>query len=45
MEYMNGLTSNPSYELQLPYGAYVAAKMNAEIGAKYNVEKMVNWCT
>ena len=44
MEYLNGLTSNPSYELQLPYGAYVAAKMNAEIGTKYNIEKMVNWC-
>jgi len=44
MEYLNSLTSNPSYELQLPYGAYVAAKMNAEIGTKYNVEKMVNWC-
>lgn len=44
LEYLNGLTSNPSYELQLPYGAYVAAKMNAEIGTDYNINKMVNWC-
>jgi hypothetical protein len=44
MEYLNSLGSNPSYELQLPYGVYTAAKMNAEIGTKYNIEKMVNWC-
>ncbi len=44
LEYLNSLTSNPSYELQMPYGAYVAAKMNAEIGTDYNVNKMVNWC-
>jgi concanavalin A-like lectin/glucanase superfamily protein/type IX secretion system substrate protein len=44
LEYLNNLSTNPSYELQLPYGAYVAARMNAEIGTNYDVEKMVNWC-
>ena len=44
MEYLNNLGSNPSYELQLPYGVYAAAKMNAEVGTQYNIEKMVNWC-
>lgn len=44
MEYLNSLTINPSYELQLPYGAYTAAKMNAETGTRYDVPKMVNWC-
>ncbi|MCW8849313.1 MAG: LamG domain-containing protein, partial [Melioribacteraceae bacterium] len=44
MEYLNGLSSNPSYELQLPYGVYTAAKMNAELGTNYDIEKMVNWC-
>lgn len=43
MEYLNQLTTNPSYELQLPYGIYTAAKMNAEIGTRYDIEKMVNW--
>ena len=43
MEYLNGLTSNPSYELQLPYGVYTAAKMNAELGTNYDVNKMLNW--
>ncbi|MFZ1523597.1 MAG: LamG-like jellyroll fold domain-containing protein [Saprospiraceae bacterium] len=44
VEYLNNLGSNPSYELQLPYGVYAAAKMNAELGTQYNIEKMVNWC-
>jgi len=44
MEFLNGLVSNPSYELQLGYGAYIAAKMNAELGTGYNLEKIVNWC-
>ncbi len=43
MEFLNNLTSNPSYELQLPYGVYMAAKMNAEINTNYDLEKMVNW--
>lgn len=43
MEFLNNLSMNPSYELQLPYGAYVAAKMNAEIGTEYNIEKLVFW--
>ena len=44
MEYLNELDSNPSYELQLPYGVYTAARMNAELGTSYDVDKMVNWC-
>lgn len=44
MEFLNGLSSNPSYELQLSYGTYLAARMNAELGATYDIAKMVNWC-
>ncbi|CAN5463130.1 hypothetical protein BH10BAC4_BH10BAC4_06960 [soil metagenome] len=43
IEFLSGLTSNPSYELQLPYGTFIAAKMNAEIGSHYDIEKMLNW--
>jgi hypothetical protein len=43
MEFLSNWQSNPSYELQLPYGTYTAAKMNAELGTKYNVQKMLNW--
>lgn len=43
MEFLNSRTSNPSYELQLPYGALAAARMNAELGTRYDVAKLVNW--
>ena len=43
MEFLVNLSSNPSYEMQLPYGAYAAAKMNAEIGTQYNIEKLLFW--
>ncbi len=44
MEFLNSLILNPAYELQLAYGVYTAARMNAELGTEYNIEKMVNWC-
>lgn len=43
LEFLDNLSSNPSYELQLPYGVYTAARMNAEIGTNYDIEKMLNW--
>ena len=43
MEFLVNLGTNPSYELQLPYGVYTAAKMNAEIGTEYNIEKILYW--
>ncbi|MFC2084653.1 LamG-like jellyroll fold domain-containing protein [Bacteroidota bacterium] len=44
LEFLNSLTSNPSYELQLSYGAYMAARMNAELNTKYDINKIINWC-
>lgn len=44
LEFLNSLTSNPSYELQLPYGAYIAARMNAELGTSCDIRKILNWC-
>jgi hypothetical protein len=43
MDFLNSLNSNPSYEIQLPYGVLTAARMNAELGSAYDVEKMLNW--
>lgn len=43
LEFLNNWTENPSYEIQLPYGTYIAARMNAEIGTNYDIEKMMNW--
>ncbi len=44
MEFLDGWEDNPSYEIQLPYGVYTAARMNAELFTGYDIEKMVNWC-
>ncbi len=44
LEFLISRGSNPSYELQLPYGVYVAARMNAELGTNYNIQKLINWC-
>jgi len=43
IEFLDDWNTNPSYELMLPYGTYTAARMNAELGTTYDVEKMVNW--
>lgn len=37
-------SENPSYELQYLYGTVTAARMNAEQGTTYDIEKMMNWC-
>ncbi len=44
MEFLNNWNSNPSYELQLGFGVYTAARMNADLNTNYNVEKLINWC-
>jgi len=44
MEFLNDRTLNPYYEVLMPYGAYVAARMNAELGRSYDVHKFINWC-
>ncbi len=43
ISYLSGINFNPAYEIELPYGTLIAAKMNAELGTKYNIQKMINW--
>jgi hypothetical protein len=43
MEFLKYYYTNPAYELQLSYGVNIAAKMNAELGTGYDVEKLINW--
>jgi hypothetical protein len=31
------------YEVFMPFGAYVAAKLNAEQGTNYDISKIINW--
>lgn len=44
MDFLAGLTINPSYELQLPFGTLAAARMNAVEGTSYPLDKLLNWC-
>lgn len=44
MDFLAGFATNPSYELQLPYGTLAAARMNAFEGANYPLQKMLSWC-
>lgn len=34
---------NPTYELMMPFGAYMAARINAEQQKDYDVNKMLDW--
>jgi len=43
ISFLSGLNINPAYEIELPYGTFVAAKMNAELGTNYDIQKMINW--
>ncbi len=43
LDFLQGWTTNPSYEIQLPYGIATATRMNAVEGTNYNVDKMLNW--
>jgi hypothetical protein len=43
---LNALASNrinPSYEVLMPFGAYMAARLNAQEGTNYDVTKMLDW--
>lgn len=43
MEYLNSLTSNPSYELQ--FYMYMHSRPNeCRSRYRYDINKMVNWC-
>ena len=34
---------NGNYELFMPFGAYLAARLNADLGKNYDVLKFLNW--
>ncbi|UCD50845.1 MAG: hypothetical protein JSW27_25385 [Phycisphaerales bacterium] len=44
LQFLEEARENPYYEVLMPLGAYLAARMNAEQGTDYDVEKLVNWC-
>ena len=44
MRFLHNRAENPTYEILMPYGAYLAARMNGELGRKYDVHKLLTWC-
>jgi hypothetical protein len=44
MRFLQGGKDNPYYEVLLPYGALVAARLNAELGREYDVDRLLGWC-
>ncbi|QEE49843.1 hypothetical protein FUA48_09670 [Flavobacterium alkalisoli] len=36
-------SQNPTYELLMPFGAYLSARINAELGKDYDVDKILDW--
>lgn len=43
LAYYQQTSANPDYEVLTPFGAYAAARMNAEQGRNFDIQKMVNW--
>ncbi len=42
--YLESRDTNPLYEIDLPFGAYVAARLNAEHDQNHDVGRLLNWC-
>jgi len=43
LDFLQNWTTNPSYEIQLPYGIAAAARMNALEGTNYDLTKFLRW--
>ena len=43
MTVLAGQKENRNYEMFMPFGAYMAARLNAEMGAGYDVQQFMNW--
>jgi hypothetical protein len=43
MEALLGQKESRFYEIFMPFGAYVAARLNAEHGTTYDVKKLIDW--
>ena len=36
-------TINPTYEVLMPFGAYLSARINAEMNKRFDIKKMLDW--
>ena len=44
VKFLQARRGNPYYEVLLPFGALTAARMNAELGRDYDVDRLLNQC-
>lgn len=44
LSYLAELDINPFYEVLLPYGVYTAARLQAEEGLEFDLDKLMQWC-
>lgn len=44
LRFLEQCKRNPYYEVLLPYGVLTAARLNAELGRQYDVDRFLNWC-
>jgi len=44
LDFLEKEASNPAYEVLMPFGAYTAARFNAEQHGTYDIAKFVGWC-
>lgn len=44
LSFLEQEANNPAYEVLMPFGAYTAARVNAEQQGTYDIEKFVSWC-
>ena len=42
--FLQNQKTNPYYEVLLPFGVVTAARLNAELGRDYKVDRLLNWC-
>ncbi len=43
LQILEGQKENRNYEMFMPFGAYMAARMNAEAGGHFEVKKFLDW--
>ena len=44
LNFLQQQKTNPYYEVLLPFGTLAAARLNAEQGCDYDVDRFLNWC-
>ena len=44
VKFLQNRKTNPYYEVLLPFGAIIAARLNAELGRHYDADRLLDWC-